>query len=124
VGLDGAKLVQRTGLVPTCLLLSGQIERLVGVLPGLLALSLETADFTEPYEPDGMPEQRARVDAFADRLLPVAPALGEGPKRAQGPRQTRSALDACTGGVRLPVHSLDVPPQQFGCPDEVADGPV
>ena len=25
----------------------------------------------------------------AERLLPVAPALGEGPERAQGPRQER-----------------------------------
>ena len=35
----------------------------------------------------------------AERLLPVAPALGEGPERAQGPRQPRLGPDlhVCTG---------------------------
>ena len=37
VGLDGAELVQRVGLIPACLVLPGQVERLAGVLPGLLA---------------------------------------------------------------------------------------
>ena len=39
-GMDGTKLVQRTRLIPACLLLPGQVEGLVGVLPGLLAVSL------------------------------------------------------------------------------------
>ena len=62
----------------------------------------------------------------AERLLPVAPALGEGPERAQGPRQPRLGLDphVCTGRARLPVRSLHVPPQQLGRPAEVADGIV
>ena len=40
----------------------------------------------------------------AERLLPVAPALGEGPECAQGPRQPRPGLDphVCTGRARLP----------------------
>ena len=62
----------------------------------------------------------------AERLLPVAPALGEGPERAQGPRQPRPGLDphVCTGRARLPVRRLHVPPQQLGRPAEVADGIV
>jgi hypothetical protein len=39
MGMDSAKLVQREGLVPACLLLPGQVERLARVLPGLLAAS-------------------------------------------------------------------------------------
>ena len=59
----------------------------------------------------------------AERLLPVAPALGEGPERAQGPRQPRLGLDpqVCPGRARLPVRRLHVPPQQLGRPAEVAD---
>ena len=62
----------------------------------------------------------------AERLLPVAPALGEGPERAQGQRQPRPGLDphVCTGRAGLPVRSLHVPPQQLGRPAEVADGMV
>jgi hypothetical protein len=39
VGLDDAKLVQRLHLASAFLLLPGQVERLAGVLPGLLAAS-------------------------------------------------------------------------------------
>ena len=62
----------------------------------------------------------------AERLLPVAPALSEGPERAQGPRQPRPGLDphVCTGRTRRPVRSLHVPPQQLGRPAEVAEGIV
>jgi hypothetical protein len=48
VGMDNAKLVQRERLVPTCLLLPGQVERLVRVLPGFLAASRPTTDLAEP----------------------------------------------------------------------------
>ncbi len=62
----------------------------------------------------------------AERLLPMAPALGEGPEHAQGPRQPRLGLDPqlCPGRARLPVRRLHAPPQQLGCPAEVADGRV
>ena len=39
VGVDDAKLVQRECLVGTLFMLPGQVERLAGVLPGLLAVS-------------------------------------------------------------------------------------
>jgi hypothetical protein len=39
VGLDNAKLMQRAHLVPACLLLPGQVERLARVLPGFIAAS-------------------------------------------------------------------------------------
>ena len=42
VGIDHAKLVQRVCLVPACLLLSGQVEGLTRVLPGLLAAARQT----------------------------------------------------------------------------------
>ena len=54
VGLDDAKLVQRERLVPAFLLLPGQVERLAGVLPGLLAASRQTTDLAEPCDPAGM----------------------------------------------------------------------
>ena len=54
VGMDDAKLVQRERLVPAFLLLPGQVERLAGVLPGLLAASRQTTDLAEPCDPVGM----------------------------------------------------------------------
>ena len=77
-----------------------------------------------------MGNDRCSPSAFqrgeAERFLPVAPALGEGPERAQGPRQPRQGLDpqVCTGPTRLPVRRLHAPPQQLGRPAEVADGIV
>jgi hypothetical protein len=53
-GVDGAKLVQRMRLVPACLLLPGQVERLTCVLPGLIAASRQTTGFTEPHNPLGL----------------------------------------------------------------------
>ena len=44
VGLDNTKLVQRERLVPTFLVLQGQVERLARVLPGLLAASRQLAE--------------------------------------------------------------------------------
>src|SRR2546425_2763053 len=62
----------------------------------------------------------------AERLLPMTPALGEGPERAQGPRQPRPRPDphVWTERARLPVHRLHVLPQQLGRPAEVANGLV
>jgi len=67
VGLDNAKLVQR--LVGTLSVLPGQVERLVGVLPGLLAVSRQTLDLAELCDPAGMIEPRIRADIFPDHLL-------------------------------------------------------
>jgi len=39
VGIDDAKLVQRARLVGTFFALPGQVERLVRMLPGLIAVS-------------------------------------------------------------------------------------
>ena len=50
VGVDGADLVRREGLVPACLELPGQVERLVGVLQGLIVASLQPTDFAEPCD--------------------------------------------------------------------------
>ena len=62
----------------------------------------------------------------AERLLPVAPALGKGPERTQGPRQPRLGLEphVCTEPVRLSVRRLHVVPQELSSPAEVADGIV
>src|SRR6266446_6418287 len=56
----------------------------------------------------------------------MTPALGEGPKRAQGPRQERPGIDpkAWNGCARRPVRSLHAPPQQLGRLAKVADGLV
>jgi hypothetical protein len=67
VGIDGAKLVQRQRLVPAFLLPPGQVERLAGVLPGLLVASRQTTDLAEPRDPGGKTEQPARAETFADR---------------------------------------------------------
>jgi hypothetical protein len=66
--------------------------------------------------------QRGEVE----RLLPVASALGECPKCAQGPRQPRLGPDpqVYTGRARLSVRRLHAPPLQLGRPAEVTDGRV
>jgi hypothetical protein len=48
VGLDDAELVQRERLVPALLELSGQVERLTRILPGLLTVSRQPTDLAEP----------------------------------------------------------------------------
>ena len=92
VGLDDAKLVQRERLVPAFLVLPGQVERLAGVLPGLLAASRQTTDLAEPCDPVGMTLQRARADTFADRLLQQRAPLREAPleRRGSSPGPPRS----------------------------------
>jgi hypothetical protein len=62
----------------------------------------------------------------AERLLPVAIALGKGSERTQSPRQPCMGPDrhVCTKPARLPVRCLYVPPPQLGLPAEVAGGGV
>src|SRR3989442_1318985 len=66
-----------------------------------------------------------QVERLAAPPPPVAPALGEGPKRAQGLRQPRLGLDpGGTGRASPPAHTLHAPPQQLDRPAEAADGRV
>jgi hypothetical protein len=51
--MDGAKLVQCARLVSAVLDLSGQVERLARVLPGLFAVSHQTTDLAEPGDKAG-----------------------------------------------------------------------
>jgi hypothetical protein len=76
VGIDDAKLVQRKRLLPAFFLLPSQVERLVGVLPGLLWMSRQTANLAEPCDPSwSLP--RTRAESYADRLLQQrAPSTG------------------------------------------------
>src|SRR5262245_47116920 len=89
VGMDDAKLVQRERLLPAGLLLPGQIECLVCVLPGLLAASRQTTDLAEPCDPAGMVSQRPRADTFPDRLLQQRAPLREAPLKCVGIAQAR-----------------------------------
>ena len=102
VGLDHPKLVQRMRLVPTFLELSGQGERLAGVLPGRLATARETTDLTEPDDQAGMILPRLRAETFADPLfdqrtplretslerIAIAQACGDRPQPSPVPRGT------------------------------------
>ena len=64
--MDDTKLVQRARLVPAFLALLGQVERLAGVLPGLLRRVPPATDLAEPGDAAyGMPSQPARADIFA-----------------------------------------------------------
>src|SRR5262245_44424016 len=58
----------------------------------------------------------------AERLLPVAPTLGEGPDVAQDACEPCPGLDLQngTGRASLPVHRLYGAPHQLGRPAEVA----
>lgn len=53
VGMDGTKLVQRQRLLSAGLDLHGQVEGLVCVLPGLLAVSHQSTDITQPSDSAG-----------------------------------------------------------------------
>src|SRR5262249_14937324 len=79
MGIDGAKLVQYDRFVSVCLLLSGEVERLAGVLPGLLAAPLQETNLAEPDDPESKSEQPARVETFADRLLQQCAPRREAP---------------------------------------------
>jgi len=82
--MDDAKLVQRERLVPACLLLPGQVERLARVLPGLRTASRQTADLTEPCNPACMTSQRTRADSYAACLLQQRAPLREAPLACLG----------------------------------------
>ena len=88
VGMDDAKLVQREGLVPACLVLPGQVERLVRVLPGLLAASRQPTDLAEPCVTRDVPAARP-CGYFADRLLQQRAPLREAPLERRGRAQAR-----------------------------------
>src|SRR4029450_8547823 len=87
--LDNAKLVQRKGLVPACLVLPGQVERLTRVLPGLLAMSRQPTDLAEPCDPAGLLSHRARADTLTDRLLQQRVPLRQVPLERSGIAQAR-----------------------------------
>src|SRR5512134_1836604 len=89
VGMDDAKLAQRVRLAPTFLLLPGQVERLVRVLPGLLAVSRQTADLAEPGDAEGMTSQPACADTFPACLLQQRAALCQVPLERSGIAQAR-----------------------------------
>src|SRR5262245_58666245 len=88
-------------LAPTFLLLPGQIERLAGVLPGLIHAPPEETDRAKPRNIEG-PSSRARADTFADRLLQQRAPLGEASLEGIGitqARRDRSQLVAVTRGT-------------------------
>ena len=120
MGLDDAKLVQRERLVPACLLLPGQVERLAGVLPGLLAVSRQTTDLAEPCDPEGLIWQRARADTFADPLLQQRAPLREASLERRGIAQARR--DTCT--TRIGYRRHDREPGTARTPGWRAPGPL
>src|SRR2546425_3380121 len=87
--MDDAKLVQRVCLVPAFLVLPGQVERLAGVLPGLLTTSRQTIALAEPCDREGKILQRAHADSYADRLLQQCASLCEAPLQRIGIAQAR-----------------------------------
>ena len=78
VGVDGAELAQRQRLVSTRLLLPGQVERLTGMLPGLIDASGEEIDRAELPEVGDMTAAQAR---------PCGDRPGAPPPGARGPRR-------------------------------------
>jgi hypothetical protein len=95
--MDDAKLMQGAGLLPACLLLPGQVERLARVLPGLIAVSHQPTDLAEPGDQAGKSYQRARADTFADRLFQQCAPLSEAPLERRGIAQAR-----CDPSQRVP----------------------
>ena len=58
----------------------------------------------------------------AERVLPVAPALGESPERTQGPRQPCPDSNRSVLGVPASRSAaLHAPPQKFGRPAELPE---
>src|SRR5262249_57776860 len=84
MGMDNTKVMQRKRLVPAFLELPGQVERLAGVLPGLIAVFCQTTDLAEPCDPEGMASQHASADSFADPLLHKRAPLCEAPMECKG----------------------------------------
>ena len=102
VRMDHAQLVQRERLVGALFVLPGQVERLVCVLPGLLAAPHQTTDLAEPCNIEGAVEQRAHADFFPDRLLQERTPLREAPLERRGRAQAcrdQSQPDPVAGGT-------------------------
>src|SRR5262249_29876841 len=76
--------IQRVRLVPAFLELPGQVERLTGVLLGLIAASCQTTDLAEPCDPEG-----SLLRSRADRLLQQRAPLREAPLERIGRAQVR-----------------------------------
>ena len=121
VGMDGTKLAQREGLIGALLVLPGQGKRLVRVLPGLSAVSRQTADLTEPCDSGCMTSQRTRVDNFPDRLLQQRAPLREVPLQCIGRAQARRdhsqigpAVKGTTEGQSLVEHLDSILQVSFG----------
>jgi hypothetical protein len=102
VGMDNAKLVQHECLAPAFLLLSGQVERLACVPPGLFAMSRQTADLAEPCDTRGMILQRTRMEIFADRFLQQRAPLREAPLQRRSIAQASPGSNTWMAGSRSP----------------------
>ena len=88
-------------------------QALLQHLDGVLQVPLGEVQVAEAAVGNGRCAPAACQRGEAERFLPVAPALGEGPERAQGPRQPCPGLEPeYTGRARLPVRSLHAPPQE------------
>ena len=78
LGMDGTQLEQRERLFPRTFCCSGQVERLTGVLPGLVEASGEEIDRAElPEVGDITAAQRAGAEIVPARLLQERQALSE-----------------------------------------------
>ena len=85
-------------LVSTRLLLSGQVERLTGVLPGLVDASGEEIDYAELPKVAGItPAQRACVEIVPARLLQECEALSK--TSYLGVRLTQAPSDGSEHGL-------------------------
>src|SRR5262249_32603438 len=117
-GIDSTKLVQCERLVPARLLLLGQVERLAGMLPGLLAGARPPTGLTEPRIV--RTSKCACADPFADCLLQQRTPLCEAPLericRAQACRdpwppilvagvttEGQALLQHLDGGLQVPL---------------------
>jgi hypothetical protein len=76
--VDGTSLEQRAHLFSTRLQLSGQVERLTGVLPGLIEASVEERDRAElPEVSDITAAHPACAEIVPARFLQEREALGD-----------------------------------------------
>src|SRR5439155_21572627 len=98
LGVNVTKVEERARLVPALPILSGQGERLVRVLPGLINAPLQETNRAELRDIARLVVQRAHAETFPERFFQERMPLGEAARE-----RTRITEGCCDRSSHVPV---------------------